>query len=48
MEAIYRKIRRALPKIMAKSGARSPFEARVFEELAVLARPVADEVLQRP
>jgi len=45
MEAIYQRIRQALPKIMEKSGARSPFEARVFRELAVLARPVVDRVV---
>lgn len=38
MAAIYRALRRGLPGIMRNSGARSPFEARVFADLIVLGK----------
>jgi len=38
MAVIYTQLRRRLPKIMHSAGATSPFEARVFADLVVVAR----------
>lgn len=42
MQAIYRGLKAALPEIQHRAGTRSLFQARVFAELNVLARALAD------
>jgi len=42
MRLIYRDLRRSLPSILRESGAHSPFEARAFRDLCVLASESAD------
>ncbi len=45
MKSIYRTLRRKLPDLVRDSGARSPFEARVFKDLCVLASAAADLIM---
>ena len=42
MTAIYKRLAQVLPEIKRRAGAQSPFEARVFAELIVTARALAD------
>lgn len=42
MKVIYSVLRRNLPELVKESGASSPFEARVFKDLCVLASAAAD------
>lgn len=42
MDRVFRGLRDALPKIMRDAGAKSPFTARVFNELRLLATELAD------
>jgi hypothetical protein len=42
MMSIYRRLRRALPSLLREAGAKSPFTARVFADLCVVASAVAD------
>jgi hypothetical protein len=42
MRTIYFKLRRSLPDLIRSSGAHSAFEARVFQDLCILASAVAD------
>lgn len=43
MAAIYRRLRQGLPAIMRNAGAKSPFEARVFADLIVVAKGVGSQ-----
>ena len=45
MESIYIVLQQALPSILHRAGAGSPFAARVFADLIVLARLVSDDLL---
>jgi hypothetical protein len=45
METIYMVLQQALPAILHRAGAPSPFAARVFADLVVLARLVSDDLL---
>jgi hypothetical protein len=42
MQRIYRMLKRELPKLILEAGAASPFDARVFRDLCVLASAGAD------
>lgn len=46
MERIYHGLKDLLPKLQEQSGARSPFEARVFRDLVVAARALTRSQLQ--
>lgn len=43
---VYAELRRRLPRLLHDSGARSPFEARVFKDLCILASTLADEIVR--
>jgi hypothetical protein len=45
MMAIYRILRTSFGDILGKAGAQSPFNARVFRDLSVLAIAAADELV---
>jgi len=45
MRVIYRRLKAAVPEIQWRAGTRSLFEARVFADLCVVARAVADEAI---
>lgn len=47
MQAIYRRLKAALPGVQRSAGTQSLYEARVFKEVSVLARTLANEVMQR-
>ena len=44
MRIIYSVLRKHLPNLLRNSGARSPFEARVFKDLCILASAAADRI----
>jgi hypothetical protein len=41
MDGVFRDLKRALPKLMRKTGPNSPFTARVFDDLRLLAANLA-------
>jgi hypothetical protein len=45
IRSVYSELRRQLPQLLQDSGARSPFEARVFKDLSTLAGTLADLVV---
>jgi hypothetical protein len=45
MQAIYRGMKAGLPEVQRRAGTPSLFEARVFAELRVLARALADQAV---
>ena len=47
MTAIYKRLVEVLPEIRRRAGAQSPFEARVFADLIVTSRALADTSLPR-
>jgi len=47
MTAIYKRLVKVLPEIRRRAGAQSPFEARVFADLIVTSRALADTSLPR-
>lgn len=47
MTAIYKRLFEVLPEIKRRAGAQSPFEARVFADLIVTSRALADNSLPR-
>lgn len=42
MKIVFAELRAALPKLMRDAGTRSPFTARVFDDLRLLARSLSD------
>lgn len=46
MEAIYRDVRRSLPRVLTTAGTRSLFKARVFKELCIIAGASATNHVQ--
>ena len=47
MTAIYKRLVEVLPEVRRRAGAQSPFEARVFADLIVTSRALADTSLPR-
>jgi hypothetical protein len=47
MVATYRELRLLIPEVLRRAGTRSVFEARVFEDLSLLAAPIRSKRTQR-
>jgi hypothetical protein len=48
MEKIFQGLTLALPRIQSRAGARSPFTARVFDDLRILAASLTDRYVTEP
>lgn len=45
MRLIYRKLGKNMPKVLGEAGSTTPYSARVFRELCVIASEAAEELL---
>jgi len=45
MRLIYRKLRKNMPTVLREAGSKTPYSARVFRELCVIASEAAEELL---
>ena len=46
MDLVYRGLRRALPDLLRKAGAHTPFQARAFSDLRVLSRALSQQFFE--
>jgi hypothetical protein len=46
MARVFNGLRQGLPKLMRQAGTKSPFKARVFDDLRVLARALSEQVVE--